>query len=34
VLTPVRNPAKEKKFQKALALVHKRFGRAMKRLAE
>jgi len=34
VLTPVHNPAEEKKFQKALALVHKRFGRAMKRLAE
>jgi len=34
VLTPVRNPTEEKKFQKALAMVHKRFGRAMKRLAE
>jgi len=34
VLTPVRNRAEEKKFQKALAMVHKRFGRAMKRLAE
>jgi len=34
VLTPVRDPAEEKKFQKALNTVHKRFGRAMKRLAE
>jgi antitoxin component of MazEF toxin-antitoxin module len=33
VLTPVRSPAEEKKFQKALDMVHKRFGRAMKRLA-
>jgi antitoxin component of MazEF toxin-antitoxin module len=34
VLTPVRNRAEEKRFQKALDVVHKRFGRAMKRLAE
>jgi len=34
VLTPVRNRAEEKKFQDALDKVHKRFGRAMKRLAE
>lgn len=34
VLTPVRNRAEEKKFQKALNMVHKHFGRAMKRLAE
>ena len=34
VLTPVRNRAEEKKFQEALEKVHKRFGRAMKRLAE
>jgi antitoxin component of MazEF toxin-antitoxin module len=34
VLTPVRNRAEEKKFQDALQQVHKRFGRAMKRLAE
>jgi hypothetical protein len=34
VLTPVRNSAEEKKFQNALDMVHKRFGRAMKRLAE
>ena len=34
VLTPVRDPADEKKFRDALDTVHKRFGRAMKRLAE
>lgn len=34
VLTPVRKSADEKKFQNALDMVHKRFGRAMKRLAE
>ncbi|MCY2986433.1 MAG: AbrB/MazE/SpoVT family DNA-binding domain-containing protein [Planctomycetota bacterium] len=34
VLTPVRDPAEDKKFQDALDMVHKRFGRAMKRLAE
>jgi antitoxin component of MazEF toxin-antitoxin module len=34
VLTPARNPDEEKKFQDALEMVHKRFGRAMKRLAE
>ncbi len=34
VLTPVRDPAEEKKFQDALDMVHQRFGRAMKRLAE
>jgi antitoxin component of MazEF toxin-antitoxin module len=34
VLTPVRDPADEKAFQDALDVVHKRFGRAMKRLAE
>lgn len=33
VLTPVRDPKHEKKFEKALEMVHKRFGRAMKRLA-
>ena len=33
VLTPVRNRAEEKKFQDALQKVHKRFGRALKRLA-
>jgi antitoxin component of MazEF toxin-antitoxin module len=34
VLTPVRDPAEEKRFQEALEMVHRRFGRAMKRLAE
>jgi len=34
VLTPVRDSEEEKKFQNALDMVHKRFGRAMKRLAE
>jgi antitoxin component of MazEF toxin-antitoxin module len=34
VLSPVRGKAEEKKFQDALAMVHKRFGQAMKRLAE
>jgi len=34
VLTPVRNPKEEKKFEDAVAMVHKRFGNAMKKLAE
>ncbi len=34
VLTPVRDAGEEKKFEQALEMVHKRFGRAMKRLAE
>lgn len=34
VLTPVRDTKEEKKFQKSLEMVHTRFGRAMKRLAE
>ena len=34
VLAPVRDPEEEKKFQAALEMVHKRYGRAMKRLAE
>lgn len=34
VLTPVRDSEDDKKFQAALDMVHKRFGRAMKRLAE
>lgn len=34
VLTPVRDSKEEKKFQKSLDMVHARFGRAMKRLAE
>ncbi|MFN7292717.1 MAG: hypothetical protein ACK5YR_05305 [Pirellula sp.] len=34
VLTPIRETREEKKFQKALEMVHRRFGRAMKKLAE
>ena len=34
VLTPVREQAEERKFQQALEKVHRRFGRAMKKLAE
>jgi antitoxin component of MazEF toxin-antitoxin module len=34
LLSPVRNPREEKKFKAALAMVHTRFGRAMKKLAE
>jgi len=34
VLAPLRDAAAEKKFEDALNMVHKRFGRAMKRLAE
>ncbi len=34
VLTPVRNPKEEKKFKNAVAMVHKRFGKALKKLAD
>jgi antitoxin MazE len=34
VLTPVRDPEEDRKFDEALAMVHERFGRAMKKLAE
>ncbi len=34
VLTPVRSAKDEDKFDQALAMVHKRFGRAMRKLAE
>ncbi len=34
ILTPVRSAAEEKKFEDAVAMVHKRFGNAMKKLAE
>jgi len=34
VLTPVRDAKEQAKFTDALAMVHKRFGRAMKRLAQ
>tara|TARA_R110000782_G_scaffold20675_3_gene55777 strand:- start:6066 stop:6293 length:228 start_codon:yes stop_codon:yes gene_type:complete len=34
VLTPVREPDAEQRFNAALESVHQRFGRAMKKLAE
>lgn len=34
VLTPVRNPEEEQKFDNAVAMIHKRFGNAMKKLAQ
>jgi antitoxin MazE len=34
VLTPVRDPEVDKKFEDAVAMIHKRFGNAMKKLAE
>jgi antitoxin component of MazEF toxin-antitoxin module len=34
VVTPVREQTEEDKFQRALDKVHKRFGRALKKLAE
>ena len=34
VLTPQRDPKLDRKFEKALEMVHQRFGKAMKRLAE
>jgi len=34
VLTPVRSSEESKRFDEAVAMVHKRFGKAMKRLAE
>ena len=34
VLTPVRDDDTERKFNDAVTTLHKRFGRAMKRLAE
>jgi len=34
VLSPVRGRSEAKKFEAALESVHKRFGKAMKRLAE
>jgi len=34
VLTPVRSAKDESKFQQALERVHRRFGKAMKKLAE
>lgn len=34
VLTPIRDAATEKKFDAALDRLHKRFGNAMRKLAE
>jgi antitoxin MazE len=34
VLTPVRSAKEEKKFEAAVEMVHRRFGNAMKKLAE
>ncbi len=34
MVSPVREPLEEKKFEDAIEMVHKRFGRAMKKLAE
>ena len=34
VLTPVRAPEEEKRLSDAVAMIHKRFGNAMKKLAE
>jgi antitoxin component of MazEF toxin-antitoxin module len=34
VLTPVRDKKREQRFQQALDRVNKRFGRALKKLAE
>ena len=34
IISPVRDPKRVKKFEKALKSVNKRYGRALKRLAE
>ena len=34
ILTPVRAPEEEAKFDAAIAMIHKRFAGAMKKLAE
>jgi antitoxin component of MazEF toxin-antitoxin module len=34
LLTPVRDPEEEKRFEEALKMTHRRFGRALKKLAE
>lgn len=34
VLTPIRDPKEERKFQKALETLHERFGRTLQKLAE
>jgi antitoxin MazE len=33
VVSPVRDPARQKRFGSALARINKRYGRALKRLA-
>ncbi len=34
ILTPVRDSQREKKFEDAIAMVHKRFGNDLRRMAE
>ncbi len=34
VITPVRDPERQKRFRTALANVNRRYGRALKRLAD
>ena len=34
LLSPVRNRKEEKRFRAALEMVHRRFGKAMRKLAE
>jgi antitoxin MazE len=34
VLMPIRDAKRDKKFRESLEMVHKRFGRALKKLAE
>lgn len=34
VITPVRDPERQKRFRAALANVNRRYGRALKRLAD
>ena len=34
VIAPLRDPEVERKLQQALGKIHKRFGRAMRKLAE
>ena len=34
VLMPIRDAKSDKKFKQSLEMVHKRFGRALKKLAE
>lgn len=34
VITPIKDEARQRKFRKALVSVNKKYGRALKRLAE